>query len=106
MSKKKASVKPLGFQLRALREANDLSLTLAAAKAGVDIAILSKIERGKRKLNKSLLLKLISMYKGNEKELFSLFLAEKILNLITKEKYGMDAIKIVSNNLLSKKAKK
>ena len=106
MSKRRQSTKPLGFQLRALREENDLSLTLAAAKAGVDVAILSKVERGQRKINKSLLLKLISIYNANEKELITLFLAEKILNTIKKEKYGSDAIKFVSKTLLSKKAKK
>lgn len=102
MSKKKASVKPLGTQLRTLREENDLSLTLAAAKARVDVAILSKTERGQRRITKSLLLKLITMYNGNEKELMILFLAEKIMHLIKKEKYGSDAVKFVSKLVLDK----
>ena len=50
----------------------------------MDIAILSKMERGERKLTKEVVLKLADIYKFNPEELLVLFLSEKILYEILK----------------------
>ncbi|MFO7613201.1 MAG: helix-turn-helix transcriptional regulator [Bacteroidales bacterium] len=59
----------LGQKLRGLREQEGLSLRKVAMKVDIDVAILSKMERGERKFSKELVLKLAELYKANSDKL-------------------------------------
>ena len=74
MSKKK-----LGDRLRRLRLEQKLPLRKVAALLDMDVAILSKMERGERKLNKEQVLKLAEIYQHDPEELVIMYLSEKIL---------------------------
>ena len=55
----------LGMKLRELREQAGFSLRKAAMQVDIDVAILSKMERGERKFSKELVLRLADLYKAN-----------------------------------------
>ncbi|MDK2837962.1 MAG: hypothetical protein PWR15_1031, partial [Bacteroidota bacterium] len=64
----------LGLKLRELREQAGLSLRKAAMQVDIDVAILSKMERGERKFSKELVLKLANLYHANADKLIIDFL--------------------------------
>ncbi len=88
-----------GKRLRKLREKKGLTLRKAAMQADVDVAILSKMERGERKLTKELILKLAEMYNENPDELIIGFLGEKVINELENEEFGMEALKVAEKQL-------
>ena len=69
----------LGLKLRELREQAGLSLRKAAMQTDIDVAILSKMERGERKFSKELVLKLAELYKANSDKLIIDYLSERVL---------------------------
>lgn len=87
MSKEK-----LGNLLRRLREEHKLPLRKVAALLDIDVAILSKIERGERKLNKEVVLKLAEIYHHDPEELVIMFLSEKILYEIGDEELALKGL--------------
>jgi len=95
----------LGLKLRELRVQAGLSLRKAAMQADVDIAILSKMERGERKLSKELVLKLAELYKTNSDKLVIDFLSEKVLYELEDEDFGLEALKVAEKQLKYKKQK-
>lgn len=92
---------PLGELLRQIRE-KDFSLTLAAARLRIDPAILSKMERGERKISRKLISKFASLYETDEKELIVKYLAEKIVSDLEQEKFGTDALKLALKKIRKK----
>lgn len=93
----------LGLKLRELRENAGISLRKAAVAVDIDIAILSKMERGERKFSKELVLKLADLYKVNSDKLIIDFLSEKILYEIEDEDFGLEALKVAEEQLKYKK---
>jgi len=93
----------LGLKLRELREQAGLSLRKAAMQADIDIAILSKMERGERKLSKELVLKLAELYKTDSDKLIIDFLSEKVLYELEDEDLGLEALKVAEKQLKYKK---
>lgn len=89
----------LGEKLRSLREANKLPLRKVAALMDLDVAILSKMERGERRLNKELVQKLAKLYRYDADELMVLFLSGKILQEIGDEALGMKALQLAEEQL-------
>jgi transcriptional regulator with XRE-family HTH domain len=73
---------------------------------GIGVAILSKMERGERKLSKDIVLKLADFYKHNADELLALFLSDKIMYEIQDEDLGEKALKVVEKRIKYLKAKK
>ena len=99
----------LGELLRNLRMRKKISLTLAAAHLRIDIAILSKMERGERNISRKLLPKFALLYKTSERKLVIKFLSEKILLELAHEIFGsvvlkqaLKEIKYYKNNLNKK----
>ncbi|MFV5690237.1 helix-turn-helix domain-containing protein [Flavobacterium sp. ZT3R25] len=86
------STETLGEKLRELREAKHLPLRKIAAMLDIDVAILSKMERGERRLTKGAILKLAEIYQYNSDELLILFLCEKIMSDIQGEDLGEQAL--------------
>ncbi|HCI57180.1 MAG TPA: transcriptional regulator [Bacteroidetes bacterium] len=97
MSTQKMST--LGLKLRELREKSGFSLRKAAMQADIDVAVLSKMERGERKLSKELVLKLAKLYNANSEKLLIEFLSEKVLYEIENEDFGLEALKVAEKKL-------
>ncbi len=89
----------LGLKLRELREKSGFSLRKAAMQADIDVAVLSKMERGERKLSKELVLKLAKLYNANSEKLLIEFLSEKVLYEIENEDFGLEALKVAEKKL-------
>jgi len=95
-------VKHLGQKIRELREKQNLLLRQVAAHLEVDTALMSKIERGDRNASKNQVIEIAKFLKANEDELLTLWLADKLENVVGDEKdLAPDAL-----NILKKKLKK
>jgi transcriptional regulator with XRE-family HTH domain len=100
------STETIGEKLRQLREENNLPLRKAAALIDIDVAILSKMERGERKLSKEIVLKLAKIYNYNADELLILFLSDRIMYEIQDEALGEKALKVAERRVKYLEAKK
>jgi len=93
------STETIGEKLRHLREEKGLPLIKVAAMLDIDVAILSKMERGERKLSKEVVLKLADIYNYNTDELLVLFLSDKIIYEIQDEDLGEKALKVAEQKV-------
>lgn len=100
------STETIGEKLRHLREENGLPLRKVAAMLDIDVAILSKMERGERKLSKEVVLKLAGFYNYSTDELIVLFLSDKIIYEIQDEDLGEKALKVAEERVKYLKATK
>lgn len=89
----------IGEKLRHLREANRLPLRKVAAMIDIDVAVLSKMERGERKLSKDVVLKLADIYHHSSDELLVVFLSDKIVYEIQDEDLGEEALKVAKERV-------
>lgn len=89
----------LGMKLRELREEKSVSLRKAAFAIDIDVAILSKMERGERRFTKEVLLKLANLYEANADNLVIDFLSEKVLYELKDENFGLEALKVAEKQL-------
>lgn len=96
----------IGEKLRELRESKELPLRRVSALLDIDVAILSKMERGERKLTKDIVLKLANIYEHNADELLVLFLSDKIMYEIQDEDLGEKALKVAEQRVKYLKASK
>lgn len=95
-------MKHLGQKIRELREKQNLLLRQVAAHLEVDTALMSKIERGDRNASKQQVIEIAKFLNANEDELLTLWLADKLENVVGDEKdLAPDAL-----NILKKKLKK
>ncbi len=94
MSTEVMSTETIGEKLRHIREEKELPLRKVAALIDIDVAILSKMERGERKITKEVVLKLADIYDYNADELLVSFLSDKILYEIQDEDLGIEALKV------------
>jgi len=79
MSIELMSTETIGEKLRHIREEKELPLPKVAALLDIDVAILIKMERGKRRITKEVVLKLTDIYDYNADELLVSFPSDKIL---------------------------
>jgi transcriptional regulator with XRE-family HTH domain len=100
------STETIGEKLRQLREQNELPLRKVAAILDIDVAILSKMERGERRLSKEIVLKLADIYKHNPDDLMVSFLSDKIMLEIQDEDLGEKALKLSEKRVKYIKASK
>lgn len=100
------STETIGEKLRQLRELQNLPLRKVSALMDMDVAILSKMERGERKLTKEVVLRLAGIYKYNAEELLVLFLSDKILYEIQDEDLGEKALKVAEERVKYLKSNK
>ena len=84
----------IGNLIRELREGKGYPLRKVAAFLDIDQAILSKIERGLRKISKEQVLKLASFFNYDEKEILLIYLSDLIIYEIGEEKYATEALKV------------
>jgi len=91
------------LKLRELREQAGLSLRKAAMQVDIDVALLSKMERGERKFSKELVIKLANLYKVDSNKLIIDFLSEKVLYELEDEDLGLEALKVAEKKMKYKK---
>ena len=100
------SIETICEKLRQLREESELPLRKVSALLDIDVAILSKMERGERRLTKEVVLKLADIYKSNADDLLVLFLSDKIMYEIQDEDLGEKALKVAEKKVKYLKANK
>jgi transcriptional regulator with XRE-family HTH domain len=88
------STETIGEKLRHIREEKELPLRKVAALLDIDVAILSKMERGERRITKEVVLKLANIYDYNADDLLVSYLSDKILYEIQDEDLGIEALKV------------
>lgn len=106
MSIEVMSTETIGEKLRHIREEKELPLRKVAALLDIDVAILSKMERGERRITKEVVLKLADIYEYNADDLLVLFLSDKILYEIQDEDLGIEALKVAEERAKYIKANK
>ncbi|MCH7658203.1 MAG: nucleotidyltransferase domain-containing protein [Bacteroidetes bacterium] len=89
----------IGELIRRLRENKGEPLRKVAAYLDIDQAILSKIERGKRKANKKLVVKLAKYFGEDEKKMLIVYLSDRILYEVQEEDYAKEALKIAEKRI-------
>ena len=83
-----------GEHIKQLREQNQLLQRQLANALDMDTAMLSKIERGERRAKREHIPILASLLKTNEKELFTLWFADQVYNLIKEENNASEILQV------------
>lgn len=88
----------LGKRIKELRDENGVLQRQLAALLEIDTPMFSKIERGDRRAKRSQVVQLANYFNVNEKELLTLWVADKVLDAIEDEdEYKHDAIKVAQD---------
>ena len=88
-----------GEKIRKLREQKGTPLRIVAFHLGVDQAVLSKIENGKRKATKKQVELISNYYNVPIKELLIDWLSDKIIYDIVDEEFGVEALKVAEEKV-------
>ncbi len=96
----------LGERLKKFRENKGLLQRQVAAKLEVDTAYISKIESNEKLVSRTHLKTLAALYDTSENELTSLWLADKVFDVVKNEAEGLKAIGFAENELLKMKKQK
>ena len=91
-------------KIRKIRIDKGLTLRNIAGKLDVDVAILSKMERGERKLTKELIIRLSEIYNCKPDHLIINFLSEKVVYELKDEEFGLKALKMAEQKIRYNKA--
>jgi len=88
-----------GDIIRKLREDKTLPLRIVAAYLDIDQAILSKIERGKRKPTREHVVKLAKYFKVKEKDLMVAWLSDNLVYQIADEQLALKALQMAEEKI-------
>src|SRR5688572_27322072 len=94
-----------GEKLKELREAKGLVQRQVAAELEVDTAYISKIESNEKPVSRNHLQKLATLLNISEDELLTLWLADKIFDMVRNEEVAFKAIEVAKEELKSNKKK-
>lgn len=89
----------LGEKLRSLREAKGLVQRQVAAELEVDTAYISKMECNEKPVSRQHLKKLSVLLGIAEEELLTLWLAEKLFEVVKGEKLALKALSLAESEL-------
>lgn len=94
----------LGKRIKELREEQKLLQRQLAAILEIDTPMFSKIERGDRQAKRGQVITLAQQFKVDERELLTLWLADKVLDALKEgdDKLKQEAIKVAQKVLISK----
>lgn len=95
-----------GERIRELREKQKLYLRQVAPLLEMDTAQLSKIEKGLRRFKREQIPIIAEILKASSDELMTLWLADRIYEVIKDEKMANEAIQVAENKLNFIKRKK
>jgi transcriptional regulator with XRE-family HTH domain len=82
-------MKKLGQELRKIRESKNILLRQVASYLEIDTAMISKIERGERNLNRDQVIKLAEYYNVPEDKFLTLWVCDKVLNVVENEPFAL-----------------
>lgn len=88
-----------GEHIKQLREQNQLLQRQLANTLDMDTAMLSKIERGERRVKREHIPILATLLRTNEKELFTIWLADQVCDLIKGENNASEILKVAELKL-------
>jgi transcriptional regulator with XRE-family HTH domain len=88
-----------GAQLKLLREQRGLLQRQIAAELKIDTPMYSKIEGGTRRAKKQQVLQLAAFFGIKEEGLMSIWLADRVVELLKEEKYGQSGLLIAGKDL-------
>ena len=96
-----------GEYIRSLREKRNLLLREMAANVNMDVAYLSKIERGNRMARREQVIAFAKELKEDENKLIKLWMSEQIVQMIRNEKDSTEILKIAEEKIskIEKKCK-
>lgn len=90
----------LGNKIKELRDKHEVLQRQLAAYLEIDTPMFSKIERGDRRAKRSQVILLARYFHIDEKEMLTLWLADKVLDALEGEnELGLDAIKVVKSKM-------
>ena len=89
----------LGNTIRMLREDKQLPLRTVAAYLDIDQAILSKVERGQRKLNREQVVKLAGYFKVKENDFLVAWLSDKLVYELEDEELALEALQVAEEKV-------
>jgi len=89
----------LGEKIRTIRESKSILLRQVAAYLEIDTALISKIERGERRLTREQVIKLAKFYNVTDEELLTLWLSDKLLDTIENDPFAMQGLNKAKNIL-------
>ena len=92
-----------GEHIKQLREQNQLLQRQVASVLEIDTAMLSKIERGERRAKREYIPLLANLLHANERELFTIWFADQVYELIKEEEYASDILKVAENEIKKNK---
>jgi len=95
----------IGETIRNLRIDRQLPLRTVAAYLDIDQAILSRIERGKRKATREHIVKLAKYFNVPEKDLLVTWLADKVIYEVADESVAFEALKVAEEKVKYNKIK-
>lgn len=89
----------LNKKIKELREAKGLYQRQVAAYLDVDTAYICKMEHGDKPISRSNLQKLATLFDVPESELVTIWLSDKIVELVRDEPYSRESLKMVLNRI-------
>lgn len=92
----------LGEKLRELREANGLVQRQVAADLDVDIAYISRMEHNEKPVSRNHLKKISKLYNVSENDLYPIWLADKVLQVLENEKFSVLALEMALDKVKDK----
>ena len=91
----------LGNKIRSLRDEQGILQRQVAAYLEIDTPMFSKIERGDRRAKRSQVIQMATYFKVDEKEMLTLWLADKVLDALEGEdELKLTAIETVKDELM------
>jgi transcriptional regulator with XRE-family HTH domain len=96
----------IGQRIKQLREMNGMLQRELATKLQIGEGFLSKVENDQKQLKRDDLKKLSRLFKVSLSELETLWLADKVYDLLKDENHGTDALKVAEEQLKYGKANK
>ena len=88
-----------GETIKKLREEKKIPLRVVSAYLDTDQAILSKIERGKRRANRELVAKLATYFNVDKDNLFVAWLSDKIVYEVEAEELALKALQLAEEKI-------
>ena len=91
----------LGNKIRPLRDEQGILQRQVAAYLEIDTPMFSKIERGDRRAKRSQVIQMATYFKVDEKEMITLWLADKVLDALEDEdELKLTAIETAKSKLI------
>ena len=91
----------LGNEIKSLRDEQGILQRQVAAYLEIDTPMFSKIERGDRRAKRSQVIQMATYFKVDEKEMITLWLADKVLDALEDEdELKLTAIETAKSKLM------